>query len=361
MTATTFRNAAFAWWNDPLNARVSDDRIFLLIDHIKSIGYSGVTFSYGIPVDLGSGAAAEPSISRLWRFVDYAKTIGLDVQLKTHITDSQNSNLNLWSNYPKSFSFDNLLQTLINPISNVAKIAQEHQISVFYIGTENNSFDTVKYYDQWKVIIDQVKKVYSGLISYDALYLDWLNKYGTSGGPHKNDYGVTALWDLVDAVSVSFYPQLQSKPTSDVNTIIDKYFYRDEFTNYSIVNDIINLGRATNKPIFLGEAGFIGTDLALNGSGSEIDMVKNGIPQNYPLQALAFQALFEMIGNNLSKYVKGINLWEYNAWTLSDWIQNPGDSSSRLFHDAYITKSWNLYSNKLAEEIISKYVKRDWT
>jgi hypothetical protein len=327
-TVSNFKNASFGWHGDDLNASIPDSKIHALIDHIKSVGFDGITFDYSIKVNTETGEVSSPDITRMWSLIDYAKKQGLDVQLKTHIGPGF-ENLNLWTLVGKNFSYDTLFKTLLSPMQSIAASAQQHGVSVFYVGSENNSFDTAAYHDQWKTIVDSIRNVFTGVVTYDALYLDWLNKYSPDGGPHKNDYGVTGIWDLFDAAALSFYPQLSSTPINNLDEIKSLYFYRDGVTNYSAVNDVINFANSINKPVFFGETAFNATDKALLMYASELQLAQDNIPNNYSLQALGWQSILEILANNLSEFVKGINIYEYEVWTSMDWIQHPVDATGK--------------------------------
>lgn len=349
-----FRNAVVAWWNDKLYESLSNSEIKGQLDRIKKLGFDGITFDYAIKVDLSTGKAANPDLARMWEFVDYTKSLGLNVQVKTHITDANFGNLNLWTSYKPGFSYETLFNDLNSVLTPIAAEAQRHATDVFYVGTENNSFDTASFHTQWQHLISSVRSVYAGTVSYDALYLSSQKEWGE---PHTNDYGVTGIWDLVDAASLSLYPQLSNSPLYDKDLVKSLYFYKEEMANYSIVNDLITFANTLKKPLYIGEIGFNATDLALAAGISDSQLIKT--PLNEKLQAVAWESFLELLGNNLSQFVQGINTWEYNLWAMQDAFQNPHDAATQLIHDVNV-KGFSLQEHPFAEAAISKYLQNPW-
>ena len=88
-------------------------------------------------------------------------------------------------------------------IVHYALLAERHGIEALCIGTELSK--TVHREEQWRLVIDRVRSVYGGWITYAA---NW------------NAFEDIPFWDAVDAIGIQAYFPLAKEPTSDEEVLI---------------------------------------------------------------------------------------------------------------------------------------------
>ena len=128
--------------------------------------------------------------------IDLAHSFGFKVFLKPHIwltaptngkwrSDIFPSNENNWELWQKNYREFILLY---------AKIAQQNEVELFCLGTELSRLSVEKS-DFWKNLIQEVRSVYSGKITYAA---NWYNEYEKISFWEDLDYiGIQAYFPLV--------------------------------------------------------------------------------------------------------------------------------------------------------------------
>ncbi len=83
-----------------------------------------------------------------------------------------------------------------------AEIAEANRVEVFMVGSELVS--TEKYKDRWREVIREIRRVYSGRLSYSA---NW------------DHYKVIDFWDDLDLVGMTSYYKLSNDPNPDLETL----------------------------------------------------------------------------------------------------------------------------------------------
>jgi hypothetical protein len=191
-----------------------------------------------------------------------------------------------------------------------AKLAQEVEADIFCIGTELESFIDYRP-EYWKELIDEVKKVYSGKLTYAA---NW------------NEYNRTPFWDQLDYIGIDAYFPVSDLKTPSVESCIEGW--------KKYVPEIVNHSNKYNKPILFTEFGYRSMDHA-----GKIPWLtdENKTDVNLQAQSNALSALFQVF-------------WE------EDWFAGGFVWKWFIDHDKVGGNKNNRFTpqNKPAESLIKK-------
>ena len=352
-----FRYASIGWFDDSLVSNISDATLKSMIDHIKSVGYTGITFDYAVDVAKDGTVLDSVTQSRMLQLLDYSKQQGLSTALKIHWGFGDNQNIDSFTT-PAGFNIDKFLQGVKQYFLKMAPTAQAHGVSMFVIGTESDNLVTAQYHDQWASIINTIRTSFDGIITYDGNYM----------GHSRDPFWQIGIWDLVDTIGLSFYPKFSTVPIYDINKIESLYFYRnaievgDQYgdTNTSIVNDIINLSRRYAKPISITEVMFENATTGINPGNTSINTASYLTPEDKNQQAVAIQALLEVIGKNLNGILDSWTIMGYDPWVYQNWdaAVPSGNFTADFFAKINAYKYRIELSNTPAEDIISQYLSK---
>lgn len=215
-----------------------------------------------------------PTDDELIKIITYAKELGLRVILKPLVNcknGTWRAHINFfdqevvcepkWSNWFKSYTKYQL---------HYANIAEQMECEMFIVGCE--MVQAERRADEWRKLIQDVKKVYTGLVSYNT------DKY--------QEDNVT-WWDAVDVISSSGYYSIHDwdNQIKRIEKVVQKY----------------------NKPFFFAEAGCPSRE------GS------SHIPNNWEHvgalsleeQANYYQVMFDKCKD--VDWIKGFGLWDWKS------------------------------------------------
>ena len=229
-----------------------------------------------------------PSDDELIEMIHYAKGLGLRVILKPLVNckdGTWRAHINFfdkevicepkWSNWFKSYTQYQL---------HYAHIAQSTECEMLIVGCE--MVQTERRADEWRKLIQDVKKVYTGLVSYNT------DKY--------QEDNVT-WWDAVDVISSSGYYPINDwdNQIARIEKVVKKY----------------------NKPFFFAEAGCPSREGAAN------------IPNDWEHvggldlkeQANYYQVMFDTCTK--IDWIRGFGLW--------DWKSHIYEEKDGMYDDEY--------------------------
>lgn len=242
--------------------------------------------------------------SELEEFIHYAHSRELRVALKPTVNcrnGTWRAHINFfdedvpcepkWRNWFKSYTDFQL---------HYAEIAQKTECEMFIAGCE--MVQTERREEEWRKLISEIRKVYSGLISYNT------DKY--------QEHNVK-WWDAVDVISSSGY-----YPINDWENQLDR---------------IEKVVREFNKPFFFAECGCMSTENS--------NLVPNDWSVKGELDLQGQEAWFEAMFKACEKreWINGFAVW--------DW---PGVLYSRS--KALKDKGYRIYG-KPAEKVINDFYK----
>jgi hypothetical protein len=248
-----------------------------------------------------------------------AESDGLQVLLKPHVDPADGT----WRALQTPKNIPAFFANYQNFIVHYAQIAQETGVQTFSIGCELQSLTGQPYLPYWTQIIQAVRAVYSGQLTYaSATY----------------EIGTVSFWNQLDIIGTDAYErtsnqldpteaQLQAgwtqplpvtaNPITSEGTTKTDGFYNSNGVAISPIAEYESLSQRYDKPILITEAGYASvneTDL-LEGDGS-----RNGTTYiDYQQQANAYQALLSALAQNnsilpgqSSQWLDGAYLWAWN-------------------------------------------------
>jgi len=220
---------------------------------------------------------------------------GIKIMLKPHIwlTKRENSkwrsDIKMETEQDWNIWFKNYNQTIMK----YAELAEELQLEQFCIGTE---LETTVYEkpDQWKALIQRVKAIYKGKLTYAA---NWDNEYKT-----------VPFWEELDYIGIQAYFPISVK---DNPTLLELENYWRKYAE-----EIEVTSTKFNKPILFTELGY----KSIQGT-SKKPWEWNGIKNIYSKiskkeQLLCYQAFFNIIWKE--SWFHGIHIWEWQSHGTSD-------------------------------------------
>ena len=242
--------------------------------------------------------------------IQLAKKAGLKVFLKPHLvlgkfkseTDFKSTRLVSHSNPPLvdktkgaewrgTLSFKNeqdwqqLEQEYEAYILKLAKVAAILEVDLFSVGTELKEFAT-KRPQYWKQLIQQVRKIYTGPITYAA---NW------------DEYNKINFWQNLDYIGVDTYFPVSRAKTPDVKKTIKNW--------RSIQKQLRKLSKSQDRPILLTEFGYRNVSYA--GKRPWTHDKGEAIPTNYQAQVNLLEAFFQTFWKK--SWVAGGFSWKWFA------------------------------------------------
>lgn len=165
-----------------------------------------------------------------------------------------------------------------------AKVAQDSGVEVLMVGSELIS--TEKQTDRWEKVIAEVRKVYTGKLSYSA---NW------------DHYRPVKFWDKLDVVGMTSYYDLvgDDKPTRE--KLLESWA--------KIRDEILEWQKTVHRPIVFTEVGWPNQVTAAKYPWDYYRSVDKPDPQQ---QKLCFETFFETFGK--LPWVSGVLVWE---WCIS--------------------------------------------
>jgi hypothetical protein len=129
------------------------------------------------------------------------KKLGHQVTLRIYVDLKNEKWRAYWRPTDDKKAFLNLSKTIVR----FAAIATQIGATALIIGSEYEGLTVPKYLSQWKSIIAETKKKFSGEVLYAA-----------NGNPNKNnepEYLRVPFWYLLDTIGVNYYPPFNGVPT----------------------------------------------------------------------------------------------------------------------------------------------------
>lgn len=194
-----------------------------------------------------------------------------------------------------------------------AQLGQEMNVDIFCIGTELETFISNRP-EYWKNLIDKIKKVYKGKLTYAA---NW------------DEYKRTPFWKELDYIGIDAYFPVSNSKTPSVEACLD---------GWKIHKPVIEqVSKTYNKPILFTEYGY----RSVNYSGKKPWVSDRSMNQvNLEAQTNTTMALFQTFWNE--DWFAGGFVWKW----FHNYEQAGGTNDSRF-----------TPQNKPVEDIIRQYYK----
>jgi len=232
--------------------------------------------------------------------IDHAHQLGLSVTLKPMVSGFDGS-------LPYQFTPSDpgaFFSSYTNEMVHLAGLAQQAGVESLSIGNEFSKLTGPQYQDNWVHLIDSVRSVYHGTLTYAA---------ATDEASH------VSFWDHVDVIGVNAYPPLTSQLDPSVDQMVAAWnavplnnYWAGAMNHMSPVDFFHSLSLDYQKPVEFTEIGYRsldGTNISSGGwSGSST-------PDNQE-QADAFNAFFHVMGSEAGSWFKGAQIWDWDANNL---------------------------------------------
>ncbi len=264
------------------------------VDHYKSLGVNTITLVIPIyqsntgSTDIAPGGNT-PTDAALASGIEYAHAQGLKVMLKIHIDPYSGE----WRANIYPSDRDTWYRNYLAQLLHYGQIAQNEHVEAYTLGTELiymasaaiNPDNT----ERWQNMIAQVRKVYTGLVSYDA---NWGSNTYTGEAPN------IGFWSSVDFIGISAYYPLYG----DASVQQDKSGWAGVESS-----EIGPLHDRTGKPVVFSEIGY----RSVNGANQAPFDSGTNAPYNAQVQANAYEALFEFWDQY--PWMQGADFWYANS------------------------------------------------
>jgi Ca2+-binding RTX toxin-like protein len=236
-----------------------------------------------------------------------AKARGLKVVVKPHLeTNNRIWRAELAPTDPKAW-FDSYKAMMVE----YAKAAQAGGAEMICVGTEMNSMidptkvcsDGKTYTQKWVEIIDAVRAVYSGKVTYAATY-DTVQKVG--------------FWDKVDYIGVDAYIPSSTVNNPTVDQIVDAWvkphfnpWIRDTLHGgKSVVDYYKALSEKYGKKVIFTEVGY----KSMDGANKDPGVFGGSGTYDPQEQVDCYEALFKVMENYGGQWLAGSFLWSYYSF-----------------------------------------------
>lgn len=236
-----------------------------------------------------------------------AKARGLNVVLKPHLeTENRVWRAEIAPSDPDAW-FDSYKAMMVE----YAKMAQEAGAAMICVGTEMKSMtdptkvcgDGKTYTQKWAEIIDAVRAVYSGKVTYAATY-DEVIKVG--------------FWDKVDYIGVDAYIPSSTINNPTVDQIVDAWvkphfnpWIRDTlYQGKSVVDYYKSLSEQYGKKVIFTEVGY----KSLDGANKDPGVFAGNGEVDFQEQVDCYTALFKVMENYGGQWLGGSFIWSYYSF-----------------------------------------------
>ncbi len=327
------------WWDDKQQV---DKALKFIIEE----GCNLVTLDWAVNfednghiVPINDTGSLHPPLSTISSIITKAHQAGLKVMLKPHVTLRYSSfNRNIWNTNIETFLPANFFADYTVYWQDLAAFARQNNVDMVCIGTELNHLDWM-FKENWENLINSIRNIYTGPITYDALFDRWLF--------NKNLVDVV-FWDKVDYIGVSLYVPLTTDDNAPVDTLRKAFFndlgeiYGGEgwFKIDNVIEFLESISIRYQKPLIAVEGGYPSKNQGLYDiSGPD--------PQSYAhydLQARGLDAYLGVLKENKGQWFQGVSLW-----CITPFLLTPEGFSS-IWH----TQDFNFY-DKPAAEIVKKH------
>lgn len=172
-------------------------------------------------------------------------------------------------------------------ILHYARLSTELGIESLCIGTE--LYQTTKQYpDRWRKIIQAIKEIYCGELTYAA---NWYEEYET-----------ISFWDELDYIGIQSYFPLTKKKNPDVRTLVKGWKKHKK--------DIQKVANKFNKKVIFTELGFKNSaDAAIEPWTWPQRMDKNKVERSDQTQINCYEAMFTSLWDE--PWIDGFFIWKW--------------------------------------------------
>jgi Ca2+-binding RTX toxin-like protein len=238
--------------------------------------------------------------------IQSAVTKGLRVVLKPHVE----TNDRVWRAEIAPADPDLWFKNYKAMIVEYAKVAQTSGAAMFVIGTEMKSMTVPRYTDRWVDIINTVRSVYGGSVTYSATV---------------PESAQVQFWDKLDAIGINAYFPMTTSSKPSVTQLIDAWIKPSAigYTNtihkgLSAVDYYKSIATQWGKPVIFTEVGY----QSIDGTTRDPGVYDPSGPPDHQEQRDAYEALFHVVQNYGGAWLDGMFLWSYQTVKDENWVSD---------------------------------------
>jgi hypothetical protein len=310
------------------------DRYKQCIDEVAALGANAVSFVVDARQENGSSARIyldmrmTPTPQMLGELIDHAKGRGLRVMLMPIVLldaprgeewrgkiepVKADDGVGGWESWWESYR---------SMITHFAWVAQGHDVDVLVVGSELVSTEDERHLPQWTRTIEQVRGVYTGLLTYSS---NW------------DHYTSVKFWDQLDLIAMNSYWEFapRSKWTPGAQDAVSV----DEITRRwrEIQSDLLPFVQEKGKPLLFTEVGWCSM---ANMAHEPWDYTKSEVPIDLDLQRRLYEGFFQSWHGHHD--LGGFMIW--------DWTPGDGGPNDRGYTP----------ENKPAGELLKRWMAKSW-
>ncbi len=232
-----------------------------------------------------------PTDDSLVAAIKYAHSLGLKVMVKPHLqsyTGEWRANIRPSDRQTWFANYNSML-------AHYATIAQQNGAESYCVGAElasmagaDQNYDNTQ---QWRNMISNVRKLYSGKLTYSA-------NWGPPNNGMVDEKNNIQFWDALDFIGISAYYDMFTDNSAQSLT--------NAWNNYNM-SDIQPLAQKWNKPIMFTEIGYKSVPNSFNHPWD----YNMGGGFDETTQANAYEALFSYW--NSQSFINGVMLWDWSS------------------------------------------------
>lgn len=292
----------------------------LIVDKIKRMGGNGVVINQIYAVD--NVTANNVSIDRISNesvifALKKAKQKGMRTMLKFMV----DSNDNVWRAHLNPSDPDLFFESMKDALLKMAEIANDTECEILCIGAEMKSTSIHKYKDKWVGIINEIRKIYKGKLTYGC-------NFGSSY--EEDEINTCSFIDHLDLAGLNMWHSYTNKIQPPVNELVDAWVCNRD--KRSIIKLMVEWQKKVNKPIFFTECGCNAVDGANQQTGGF--NYKPPRRENLIEQSNFIESLFIALRHH-TDVIEGLGFWSQN-------IERPHDGFNVLDRPVsnIIAKEW---------------------
>ena len=298
----------------------SDPNFINILQDEKIHGFNYVVLGDAAKVDPITGqiiTTDTPSIADLTNAIKLANQNGLQVMLKPQImaySPSRGQYDNIINNDALPKDISGFLTNYKNYILQLAKVAQDQNVTIFSLGNEMNALTGPQYTTYWNDLISSVKNVYQGKLTYSPLLsIEYLPN---------DEINHIQFWDKLDFIGADLYPNFPTGLTTPTVQQLDTWWKSEGWFNY-----LNSVSLKYNKQIIFTESGcssFLGA-ANRNVYGDNVVGLNTTIT-DYQTQANWYQSFFNTwAGANKPNWLVGVFFWDNIPNDKGLWYSNNYD------------------------------------
>jgi Repeat of unknown function (DUF5648) len=323
----------------------------------KANGLNTITLVTWVPVDPNSGqiesSFTNPAFGEtaetpayLAAFTDAAHAAGMNVIWKPQfvLDNGTNNNVNEYflapNFYPNGTNFN--VNTFLSNVQQFwgqwAPVAGQHDVEMLILGTEQGQFASTTHTQSWLNIIQTVRSVYSGELTYAENHF----------GPQPWEPNVQ-FWGALDVIGIDDYAPIGNGTANTAYTYAFTHIFQSLLDQpptgvpESIPAILYNLHTEFNKPIFFTEFGTTSIDGAMNNPASTL-----AGNVNYTEQEAYFQANLDAFQGY--SWIQGISIWNQE----NEFSPGPSSPNWSAYFSQYLAGGYEFLGKPTAA-LLSSY------